>query len=702
MEMPSLPKSLMRTLPGLVAGVVLLACTPMAATHPTPGGERAVTPLALAVRVQGVAEVAGERFAGATLQAFDLATGRGLPLSRAGQTDADGRFEVELPGGTTPRLVKLVASKDGRSLTTVVDARMARAIEAAPSAGIITDRGGAGLIGERGQGYSLAQAVVGETLSLRLNLASTAATQAFEGALKVHLQVQGSAATLEQVFTAVNRAALALQSALDAAPALATRLADTIGTDGQIQDLPAFQQVLADLRLVEAVTEAVHAVLKEAASLPQDPEAPPTSLTPEDFPIGQVTVAGATFTFETREGETVQGTVASVPAPPEQTSTSGASPTPTPGSSTAPEATPTAAAAQAGGSGGAPAPGAALSLAVSERYTLVRVAGDATGTALRAVSGVAAAPDGTLYVADPVQHQIRRVPVGGAPERVAGLASGLAGFRDDWAASLGGLSSPAGLLYLPGQGALLVCDAGNHRVRHFQPGGLLGTLAGGGTVTTSPTTAGELQLDEPVAVAASPTGVLYVADRAGGRVWHIAPDLTATLVASLPGPCALALDPARDLLWVGTSAGQVLRVTAAGGSASPDLATPVFTQPGQAVLGLASDQRGVLFVLAATAGGEARLWRLPTDSQGRLEAGQAATAIAGTGVAGASGADYVASTTVLADAREARLAVAHPGSLCLDLSAADAVATAAGQLYVGTSYAGDATWGQALRLDLAF
>jgi hypothetical protein len=351
-----------------------------------------------------------------------------------------------------------------------------------------------------------------------------------------------------------------------------------------------------------------------------------------------------------------------------------------------------------------------IDLSAADRYRITRVAGNAIGgadagtsavtAAFRAVSGVAVTPTGTMLVADPVNHQIRMITAGGPAVRIAGAENGAAGFLDNVTAAMGSLSSPAGLLWDTSSGLLLACDAGNGRVRFLSPGGTIGTLVGGGLVSTSPTTATAVSLQEPVALAADAAGTLYVADRAAGRVWRIAADRTATLVASVPGACALALDPGRALLWVGTMAGQVLRVTDAGATAVLDDATPVFEQPYQRMLGLATDQQGTLYVLSAASTGDARLWRVPVNALGQLEQDQRAVAVAGNSVPGAASADYTAPTSPT-DALEARLTSLHPGSLCLDLAAASSTTTAAGQLYVGATRAGLTPWGQVLRIELA-
>ncbi|MEB3223096.1 MAG: hypothetical protein VKS61_13555 [Candidatus Sericytochromatia bacterium] len=686
--------------------VALVACTSPRRASLRVTSAPALALLTQAVHLRGSAALAGEPFGGAAVRAFDLASGRALGAELWGTvtTDAQGRFELDVPAGAMPPWVKLVATRADRALTTVVDLRPARAPDpgSPPPAPVAPST------------YGLRQQGAVVVLDVWLDLPSTVASQALEGSLKVRLRVADAPGSRDALVEALSRAARAVRTALEATPAITTRLASAIGSDGQVRDLGAFRQALDDLRVAETLQAAVHGVLQEATSRPGDPAAPPVTLTAEDFPAGGVTLTGSTYSFVTQDGATVQGSVdLAPPAPPMATPTTGAeAATPDPAAIADPGTRRRRRANEASASPTptpVPVPTAALDLALGGRFTLTRVAGSASGgndagtsattAALRAVSGVAVTPDGTLFLADPVNHQIRRSVAGGPAERVTGAASGTPGFLDNVTAAVGWLRAPAGLLWDDARGVLLVCDAGNHRVRFLRPGGTIGTLVGGGATTTSPTTASALQLEDPVALVANQSGTLYVADRAAGRVWRIAPNRTATLVASVPGACALALDRGRDLLWVGTTGGEVLRVTTAGGTPGLDTATAVFSRAGEGVLGLAADQEGTLFALAATAGGDARLWRVPTDSQGRLEAGQAATPVGGTGVAGGSGADHAAPTTALADALQARLSVRHPGSLCLDLSAAAAPATPSGQLFVGASFDGDVTWGQVLRLD---
>lgn len=356
--------------------------------------------------------------------------------------------------------------------------------------------------------------------------------------------------------------------------------------------------------------------------------------------------------------------------------------------------------------------GAAVAFATAGHFTLVRAAGDEAGgnaagtspftAALRAVAGVAVAADGTLYLADPENHQIRRVVPGGAAERLAGAADGTAGFFDHVLGTASRLDTPLGLIYDAAADSLLVADAGNGRVRLLRPDGRIDTFAGGGSVSASPTTALALQLDEPVALVADTAGRVYVADRAAGQVWRLAADGVATMVAAVPGASSLALDPGRDLLWIGTATGDIRCLTAAG--TAPALAAEVLTPDAgaPAVNGLATDQRGSLYALLEAAGGDgARVWRVPYNAAGGLAAGRTAEVIAGAGTAGADAAAYSAPIVALADARTGRLNGRFPGSLAIDLNAANDPLVLAGQLYAGASYDREITRGQVVRLDPA-
>jgi sugar lactone lactonase YvrE len=205
--------------------------------------------------------------------------------------------------------------------------------------------------------------------------------------------------------------------------------------------------------------------------------------------------------------------------------------------------------------------------------------GPASQAALHRPEALALDPAGRLYIADAGAHRIRRVDLDGTITTVAG--TGTSGFSGDGgSAARATLAEPAGVLVAP-DGALLVADTANHRVRRIGADGVIRTIAGNdgagfhhdgadvrfatlwrprhlalhdgelyiadqrnlrvrrlttaGTVTTvlGNGTSGwsgdggpavDAQLASPFAVDLAPDGSLLVADSHNHRVRRIAPD----------------------------------------------------------------------------------------------------------------------------------------------------------------------------------
>lgn len=186
--------------------------------------------------------------------------------------------------------------------------------------------------------------------------------------------------------------------------------------------------------------------------------------------------------------------------------------------------------------------------------------GPATQAQLDRPSGVAVGSDDTVFVSDTANHRIRRVNADGTIDTLAG--TGQPGFSGDGGpASDAQLDTPSGLA-VTGDGALLVADTGNNRVRRISRGGTITTVAGIGTPGFSGDggQAADAQLSRPAAVAVSPDRTLFVADTGNGRVRRVLRDGTiATVAADLSDPEGVAA--AEDVVWASdTGAGRVTRV----------------------------------------------------------------------------------------------------------------------------------------------
>ncbi|MEB3221934.1 MAG: NHL repeat-containing protein [Candidatus Sericytochromatia bacterium] len=199
---------------------------------------------------------------------------------------------------------------------------------------------------------------------------------------------------------------------------------------------------------------------------------------------------------------------------------------------------------------------------------------DGAGSAarFRSPEGLALALDGTLYVADSGNHRIRAVTRDGVVTTLAGSTQGYA----DGPGAAAKFNTPLGLALAP-DGSLYVADSSNHRLRKVGRGGVVSTLAGstGGYVDGDVATA-KFKGVHGLAVASD--GTLYVADYLNQRIRKVAPDGTVTTLAGStkgnadgPGaaaqfnfPAALALAPDGTVYVADALNHRLRKVTPAG------------------------------------------------------------------------------------------------------------------------------------------
>jgi sugar lactone lactonase YvrE len=148
--------------------------------------------------------------------------------------------------------------------------------------------------------------------------------------------------------------------------------------------------------------------------------------------------------------------------------------------------------------------------------------GAATGAELDSPQGVAVGPDGTLYIADTGNDRIRVVR-GGQISTFAG--NGSVGFAGDGGAAVDASFRWPNTLVIDASGALLVCDAGNERVRRISAG-VIATIAGNGTqgFAGDGAAATAAEFDTPMGLAVGPGGQIFVADSHNDRIRVISTD----------------------------------------------------------------------------------------------------------------------------------------------------------------------------------
>ena len=162
--------------------------------------------------------------------------------------------------------------------------------------------------------------------------------------------------------------------------------------------------------------------------------------------------------------------------------------------------------------------------------------GPVASAAFQCVRGVAAAPDGSIFVSG--DHSIRKISTDGIVTTIAG--SGECGFEDGLGDE-GRFDQPWGMA-LTASGTLVICDYGNNRLRQVD-------LSDGRVTTIGH------PFELPTGVAHGSDGTLYVASVDGVHEIRSA-DGVASLLAFGPGddddPTSCHLDEPNGLLYVTT------------------------------------------------------------------------------------------------------------------------------------------------------
>ena len=152
-----------------------------------------------------------------------------------------------------------------------------------------------------------------------------------------------------------------------------------------------------------------------------------------------------------------------------------------------------------------------------------RIEGPATEAALGLPVGVAAGPEGVVYISDEPAHRVYKVGVDGTMTTFAG--TGKAGYSGDGGqATEAELNGPYGLT-TDARGNVYIADYENHAIRVVDRNGTIRTVAGSGTAGFSGDgkSATRAQLNGPYAVAVDDSGAMYIADTENGRVRRVDP-----------------------------------------------------------------------------------------------------------------------------------------------------------------------------------
>lgn len=143
---------------------------------------------------------------------------------------------------------------------------------------------------------------------------------------------------------------------------------------------------------------------------------------------------------------------------------------------------------------------------------------------------VAVDKDGNVYVADNLNHRIRRITPAGEVTTLAGSASG---YKDGQGAAAS-FTNPSGIA-VDNNGTVYVADRLNHRIRSITPAGLVSTLAGAGTVGSVDGEAAAAKFNQPYGVAVNDKGMVVIGDLTNNLIRLVHEGKVTTLAGTLSG-----------------------------------------------------------------------------------------------------------------------------------------------------------------------
>jgi hypothetical protein len=160
---------------------------------------------------------------------------------------------------------------------------------------------------------------------------------------------------------------------------------------------------------------------------------------------------------------------------------------------------------------------------------------DGTGTAARffAPRGVAVDTSGNVYVADTGNGTIRKITSAGVVTTLAGRAGPVGSL--DGTGSAARFNNPYSVA-LDSSGNVFVADRGNHTLRKITAAGVVSTLAGvAGSLGSAEGSGSAARFNAPAGVATDSTGNIYVAEFGNNTIRKVTPAGLVSTLASFAG-----------------------------------------------------------------------------------------------------------------------------------------------------------------------
>jgi sugar lactone lactonase YvrE len=157
--------------------------------------------------------------------------------------------------------------------------------------------------------------------------------------------------------------------------------------------------------------------------------------------------------------------------------------------------------------------------------------GPAASALLRQPRSILLDPAGNLLISEAGGNRIRKIDTSGIITTIVGTGS--AGFSGDGGPGVSAQLRSPQQIALDGAGNLYVADTLNHRIRKIDSTGTITTVAGSGSLGFEGDggLATEAQLSGPTGVSVDSAGVMYIADRGNNRIRRVSADGVISTIA---------------------------------------------------------------------------------------------------------------------------------------------------------------------------